>query len=121
MKYKKGFEFTVCGHDELLKRGWKWDPNNHNYEHPDFKYYIIQQYMIEDHENETLTVVEMFSDEWYNVEENNFHWPVASFVGTGDFTISFGCDDGCEEGSTPINGWIICKKCGDDLKLVRGI
>ncbi len=122
-EYKKGQKFKVCGHDELLKKGWIHDSGNCKYSHEDFPNCSINEQMIEDFEGETFTVkANSHRDDWYIVEEeDSFIWPVATFLTVHDCDdgIILSCEDGCEEGMTEIDGWIICKHCGTDLRKIR--
>ncbi len=119
-EYKKGQKFKVCGHDELLKKGWKQDgPPSSAFEHKDFPESVIVTNMLKSYTGKTLTVKKRdYKTNWYYVEENKYIWPVATFE-IATFEITFGCSDGCKEGITPIDGWIICKTCGTNLRKIR--
>ena len=115
MKIKKGTKFTVCDHDDLLKRGWHKDCMD--YLNDDFPDNWISYTMIENWQGKTLTVKGLAygCSEWYSVEENNFTWPIATFLGDMVSTK----DHKCEEGMTPIDDWVICKTCGDNLRKIK--
>lgn len=121
--YKPGTKFEVCDHIELLNRGWKQEYpkiTTTRYKHDDYPELLINYEMIEDHQGKTLTVSDLVepglitysAKRWYNVEENNWRWPVASFL-ENDLGHT------CEEGMTPICGWVICKHCGDNIREVK--
>jgi len=119
-EYIKGTKFIVCGHDELLKKGWYLKSPNHYY-HKDFLTCQISRNMIDTYQGDTLTVTKIneLHKNWYEVEEQlTFIWPVATFLsvdGAGEDPKNHFC----EEGATPIYGWIICKTCGIDLRKIR--
>jgi len=115
-KYKAGTKFIVCGHDELLKKGWEYSSDK--YLHDDFSGCHINGSMIEDYEGQILTTNEKSSrDDWYHVDEESFWiWPVATFSEAAEVLTS---DHTCEEGMTTIGGWFICKTCGDNLREIN--
>ena len=123
MKFKSGTKFTVCSPAELIKRGWIKHASkgftNGFFRHEDFKGCSITMRMIDTHEDDTLTVKEesKFTENWYWVKENTWEWPVATFLNAGVVTST--PDHICVEGTTPIDGWVICKICGNDLWLCR--
>lgn len=107
----KGTKFTVCSHDELYAKGWSQDIGG-NYYHKDFPLNTILSTMIQNFKGETLTVdCESFITGWYQVEESSRLWPVGAFINE---IIDF--SHKCEEGMTPIDGWVICKICGANLR-----
>lgn len=115
--FKKDTKFTVCNHDELLKRGWI-DNNGFSYAHPEFSGKVITYSMIETCQGKTLTVIDTtFPLRWYLVEENVWLWPVATFIEEVELNIC--SQNGCQEGMTPIDGWMICKICGANLSVVK--
>lgn len=124
-KIEIGTKFLVCGHEELMDKGWWEDDeiNVHsegNYYHDDFQACSITFKMIRENEGKTLTVTgyDPFLDKtlasrtWFTVAENPYVWPVSTFLRVSHHT--------CEEGMTPIDGWFICKICGDNLKEIKG-
>jgi len=116
-QYKEGTQFTVCTVEYLTDvLGW-WEEDEYYY-HDNFIALSISPNMLKSIDK-TLTVSKRtYGEDWYGVEENDYYWPVATFL---DGSNIFSCSDGCKEGVTPINGWIICKVCGTDLKLIRKI
>lgn len=120
-KYKKGTKFKVCGHDELLLRGWKYNKISEWYSHKDFGSSFIVSDMLLKYEGQTLTVRSLNDTHtakvWYFVNENSYFWPVGTFLIDIADVVSI-CDT-CEEGATPIFGWFICKTCGDNLRTVK--
>lgn len=128
MYHKEGTEFVVCGHDELIKKGWIYSKAGRHYRHDDsLDTYIVKQ-MIEDFEGETLTVeslnLKVDPKVWYFVKENGFFWPVWTFlkdnIGCSRFDFDSICEgDTCIEGMTPLDGWFICKKCGFNLRTIK--
>ena len=125
IEYKKGTKFVVCGHDELIDRGWKYSIPAHWYSHEDYPESYIVKPMIEDYEGETLTVeslnLNVKPKVWYFVRENSFFWPVPSLLNE-NIADDFGsiCErDTCIEGMTPLDGWFICKNCGDNLRTIK--
>jgi len=122
-QYKNGTQFIVCTHEELEKKGWKLSSGvvtgafKGDYSHRDFTCGgIIQWEMIEDWKYSTLTVKGIATSyiRWYFVEENNYLWPVDQFMLT---TVPY--LHNCIEGMTPIDGWFICKTCGDNLREIK--
>lgn len=123
-QYSKGTKFIVCGHDELLKKGWMHVPNgifSDTYLHDDFPGCPINAVMIKDYEGQTLTTNEdCRRDDWYHVDEESFWiWPVATFLLIGTF-VDDENEHTCEEGMTPIDCWFICKTCGTNLRQIKG-
>lgn len=121
-EYPVGTTFKVCGHDELIKKGWRHDHLSDKYTHKDFPNCSINVKMLEDHEGDILTIKnKSHRPHWYYVEEEEyFIWPVFTFLSDDyDDGIIFSCKDGCVEGMTEIFGWIICKTCGKDLRQIR--
>ncbi len=110
----KGYKFKVCSCDELIKRGWIYIYNY--YTHPDFLGGIILREMIDANDGKILTVTNFSTIGWYIVKENNWIWPVVTFLKETELT-HLNCE--CEKGMTPIDGWIICKHCGNNLSLVK--
>ncbi len=121
-EYKKGTKFTICSRDELIGKGWHEtyktkggiDPLHHD----DFPGDSINNDMLSQKER-VLTVDFPLSnkDGWYTVLENNFNWPVATFLELNVADL-INCHV-CIEGMTPIDGWFICKNCGTNLKEVK--
>jgi len=109
-KYKKGTKFTVCDHNELLKKGWYttvWMGYQKCYKHINFPKSRIIYSELEKYQSQTLTVKAQVYTDWYRAEEENWNlWPVSTFLKNHE----------CIEGMTPIGGWIICKICGIDLR-----
>jgi len=123
-EYKKGTKFVVCGHEELLKKGWKYVADGRWYAHVDYQHAYIVKSMIESHEGETLTVRDLNKKitpkKWYFVNENPYFWPVSTFIKDIVFDFDSICEgDTCIEGMTPIGGWFICKKCGFNLRTIK--
>lgn len=119
-KFLNGTKFVVCNHEQLKKKGWKLSSGSGkkatfypgDYTHKDFTCGgIIQWEMIEDWQGKTLTVSGIASKyiRWYFVEENSYMWPVDQFLSLHT----------CIEGMTPIDGWFICKTCGDNLREIK--
>jgi len=122
-KYKKGTKFTVFSHKDFCNKGWHLDSTGNHYSHDDFPFCSVSCMMVDNYVGQILTVVgeDNLREDWYNVDECKYYiWPVATFLADSDesFTIS-GSDEGCKEGITPINGWIICKVCGKDLRKIK--
>lgn len=110
-KIKNGTKFVVCGHKELSKKGWKlWDGV---YTHKKFgRGEVITYDMIESCQGQIFTVKEeseLFPN-WFWVDQNECLWPVDQFIITVPYLHN------CVEGMTPIDGWVICKICGTNLK-----
>ena len=112
-EYKRGTKFKVCEHDELLDKGWIFE--TYRYTHKDFPGDSIIREMTHRFGDILTTTHLGLSPRWYQVEENSWKWPVATFLES--WTPKK--DHICEEGITPIDGWIICKTCGDNLKEVK--
>jgi len=109
-KIKNGTKFTVCNHEELMKKGWFKPSRSGSYEHNDYNG-VITQKMIDQNHGKTLTVNGHINQNWYSVEENDWQWPVDVFDEVnGHLHI---------EGMTPIDGWFICKTCGDNLREIK--
>lgn len=122
--YTPGTKFKVCTHKELVKKGWQlrisWLGKAALYEHDDFKKGgVITYSMIEDNQGLTLTIIGKSINflNWYYVKENPNLWPVATFLET-DIINTLSCDS-CVEGVTPIDGWFICKTCGNNLRKIK--
>ncbi len=111
---KAGTTFTICSHEELIKKGWVYD---RHYVHEDFPHNSITDYMIGKNEGKVLTVTFSVRGQtnWYRVEENNCYWPVATFLSDLSKTTAHIC----EEGMTPIYNWFICKHCGANLREIK--
>lgn len=123
MTIKIGTKFVVCGYEELMDLGW-WtkddevSPDGHYY-HDAFQSCSMTFKMITENEGNTLTVTgcDHFLDKalssctWYTVAENMYVWPVVTFLRRSTHA--------CEEGMTPIDGWFICKICGDDIREIK--
>lgn len=116
-KIKNGTKFKICTHEELMKKGWAQDgsTSQSSYEHEDY-HGVITFMMIENNQGKTLTVKAHHRQNWYAVEENEYMWPVNEFeeiffkVNIGHF---------CIEGMTPIDGFFICKTCGNNLREIK--
>jgi len=119
MNIKRGTKFTVGSFDDLEKNGWTQDSDG-DYIHPDFSGCMIISHMIKNNEGKTLTVraLTSWANGWYSVHENSQHWPVATFL-SEESSICLRTGHLCEQGMTPIDGWIICKICGVNLFTVK--
>ena len=119
-QYKNGTKFVVCGHDELIKKGWIHDSRLDKYTHKDFHDCSINESMLEEHEGDTFTIKsESHKENWYHVEEEDYYiWPVGTFLLIGTF-VDDENDHACVEGMTEIFGWMICKTCGKNLRQIR--
>jgi len=75
--------------------------------------------MIEDFEGDILTIKDKsHRPNWYYVEEEDyFIWPVFTFL-EGDKFLNI-LKHKCIEGMTPLDGWFICKTCGDNLREIK--
>ena len=113
IKIAIGTKFKVCTHEELIKKGWVHIISS--YSHDDFSNLVILSKMIDDYTGKTLTIKKERTKNWYTVEENEWQWPVATFLDTEiiDFTHT------CVEGMTPLLGWFIWKHCGRNLKEIK--
>lgn len=122
---KKGTQFFVCARDILEEKGWV--ESYGDYRHDDFPDNTITGDMMDENEWEILTVEEptWMQKDWYTVEENEFDWPVATFLNPDVFhqmalsAYNMSKAHICEEGMTPIGNWFICKHCGNDLRSIR--
>lgn len=128
-EFTKGTKFIVDIHKELEKKGWTLGYGYHSeYTHDDFNGVLTWQ-MIETYGGKALTVKDLAvwsflkhqeHDKWYTVEENKHQWPVSVFLEiTEKSNFLDGCIGGCIEGMTPIDGWFICKTCGDNLREIK--
>lgn len=121
MKFKPGYKFWMCDHDRLIEKGWELE--NCEYFHDDFPGNVISEDMVSEFKGKILTVKkESVIENWYHIDEDDYSWtwPVGSFE--QDPCEQDPCEqDQCEEGMTPINGWIICKTCGENLRqIIKG-
>lgn len=120
-EYKKGTKFEICPLEYLTDvMGWvEVDDLPGNFNHVDFYGLTISRFMIEDYQGRTLTTISRVSKNrknWYEVKENAFFWPVATFL----FDLN-PCKEICMhiKGQTPIFGWVICKLCGTNLEEIK--
>lgn len=127
IQYRKGTKFTICSEVQLIKKGWVLSSGY--YYHDDFPSNLstlgppISKPMIA-YEGSTFTIKEPYPSckNWYYVNENNWIWPVATFIeettknSISGWVVS---NHACMDGITPIFGWIICKTCGKNLREVR--
>lgn len=128
-EFKAGTKFIVSGHKELEKKGWILGLSKTNsrvyqteYTHEDYNG-VITWDMIEKYQGIALTVKDLAiwnslkakeKDKWYTVEENKHQWPVSVFTKTKTMPATMPAHH-CEQGMTPIYGWVICKHCGVNL------
>ena len=127
-QYKKDTKFIVCSEAELIKKGWVLKHPGYYY-HDDFPSDRggagppISSAMVS-LAGDTLTVLEKYTytKNWYQVRENTWIWPVATFLEETTQNSISGCailEHECKDGITPINGWVICKTCGKDLRQIK--
>lgn len=132
-EYKKGTKFTPCNHKQLIENGW-YDTVGlppsiapaipTSLHHLDFPGDSINDDMLSialsQKEELILTVdeLQLYKTGWYSVIENNFNWPVATFLESNKVAEMINAHV-CEEGQTPIFGWFICKFCGTNLKEIK--
>lgn len=115
MNYLEGYKFIVSSHEEILKNGWVLGLGDTSYSHEGFPKCVILTSMITRCQGQTLTVDFETNKHWYMVKENNWEWPVGTFL-AGKISEP---DHKCVEGMTPLDGWFICKICGTNLEEIK--
>ena len=123
--YPIGHKFKVPTLRQLLDTGWVEDIGRAIYSNPQFGVFGIDYNMITDNQGKTFTIKgEWISGYgWYYVVEIACVWPVEAFeIACGVVTdslegvLNHDAAHVCQEGCTPIDGFVICKLCGQNLR-----
>ncbi len=128
--FSGGAKFYMPTYDELIKLGWQdathitldkglWheDIGNRNF--------IIHETMYNDFGGTWVTIdfpLTSHSDGLYRIIEDDSNWCWPLYVlheQWNNYNFMQGITCNHEEGITPIDGWFICKHCGDNLREIK--
>lgn len=124
MKYKKGDKYLLPTSDELKKIGWRTLYNSKDFT-PYLQYKnipIINCDMIS-FLGTCVTIKDRSVTGCYTILEDVYFWPLEVFDETRYRISPDGClkflFEPCEEGITPIDGYFICKHCGENMRKIH--
>ena len=122
-RFKKDDPIYIPTYVELKFLGWK-DKKAIDYGvfHDDFEpqSFIIHEKMYNEYGGTLVTVDSPFGSNglyWINEDNGQWSWPLDLL--NKQWIDYHGACCFHEEGMTAINGWIICKLCGDNLREIK--
>lgn len=122
MKYKKGDQYLLPTFEQLVGWGWKpvYDPNT---------FEPTLQHWINSHKcniyiscemmkllGTVITIKDGGSHFGSYLDKLSYFWPLGLFDKQRGEVVVAGVQCDCEEGMTPIDGYIICKHCGNNIR-----